>query len=244
MLSSRYVIILVILGLFTLNSDSVKGAITADWGDIVNVRYSLYLDAAHQEPVSGNVDQPINNIYLSTGGTVPTNLEQLYPDTSASYLGEFKAAIVGMEIEQTKQVKIDAENAYTDDPSHQLYGKDLYFVITLLTIVYDAILNPTATTATTATTETSTNPIQDYTNIALIGGGIAVVAVGVIAWNFRTSRAVKSALSEKKTSTSIREQSIRKDKDQLKNLREITETFSSPKKPEEERKVKFQRRRR
>ncbi|UCE14806.1 MAG: hypothetical protein JSV04_06390, partial [Candidatus Heimdallarchaeota archaeon] len=108
MFSSRYVLIIVILSLFTLKIDSVEAAETAYWGDIVNVRYSLYLDAAHQEPVSGNIDQTINYIYLGTGMNVPPELLELYPEAKAGYLEGFKAGIVGMGVQKTKEVKINA----------------------------------------------------------------------------------------------------------------------------------------
>lgn len=154
LINPRLVLIIITIVSSVTYANSTVTTVTADWGDIVNVRYSLYLDAAHTVPVEGNIDQVIHYIYLSRGGTIPGTILQLYPEASTSFLEGFKAGIVGMEVKQTKEIRIDAKDAYPSS-SHPLYGEDLYFFVELLEILYDASYQMTSTVTISKTTTTS-----------------------------------------------------------------------------------------
>ncbi len=238
----RLVILTIILGLWANNLDMSHAVVTADWGDVVDVRYSLYLDAGHTDPVAGNVGQTLNFIYLSRGNSVPPEVSALYPQANAGLLEKFKEGIVGAQVNGQKDFKIDAADGYTN-PSDDLYGQDLYFSVELLTILYDASEQITTTTTETTTTTSSLSPFQDFNTLILIGGFVALLVGGVILWSFRSSLAFKSALSEEKMSSSVRAKSIQKDRTQLKELRELTESMTGSEVSSEKSEVKFRRRR-
>ena len=73
----------------------------ANWNELVNVRYSLYLDPEHTQPVENNIDNTINHIYLSYG-EVPQEILNIYPSASSSYLTAWIRNIIGMTVGQTK----------------------------------------------------------------------------------------------------------------------------------------------
>ena len=77
-----------------------------------------------------------------------------------------------------------------------------------------------------------------------MGGFVTLLAGGIVLWSFRSSRASRSALSEERTSSSIRAKSIQKDRTQLKELRELTDSISSSDVSSEKPEMKFRRRRR
>jgi hypothetical protein len=124
---------------------------TADWGDIVNVRYTLYEDSNYTIEVPGNIDVELNYTYISIGETVPSDILALYPEANSSFLVGFEEAIIGMGVNQKKKFTI---------PSEEVNGTgDLYYQIELLDIVYDASEYLTSTTTTTTTTTTTSEII-------------------------------------------------------------------------------------
>jgi hypothetical protein len=77
----------------------------------------------------------------------------------------------------------------------------------------------------------------------LIGGSVVVAGGGLAVWYIYSSRTQKAAFSEEKMSSQVRAKSIQKDKQQLKELRELTESFTSSEDTPKEKEVKFRRRR-
>jgi FKBP-type peptidyl-prolyl cis-trans isomerase 2 len=220
------------MSLWGISIGNVYAAQTADWGDVVDVEYSLYTDAEHTQ---ANFVESNELIHIYLGTNVPAEVKNLIPDASGSYLAGFKAGIVGLRIGQEKDIKIDAEDGYS---SGQLAGKDLYFEIILVDIVYDASEYET----TTATSETS-QVFQDFSTMMIIGGGVAILGGSALFLTVRSSRRMKTAMAEGRTSPAVRESTIKKERTQLKELRELTETYSGPEETTEKEKVKFRRRR-
>ena len=160
-------------------------------------------------PVSGNIEQPLNNVYLGQGSTVPSTILQQYPNAQAGFLEAWKTAMVNMYLNEFKSFVIPSDQGYTT-PGSQLYGKDLFFEITL-----KAILNDTGNHTTTrnsvvnviyslytdcqdpSSTTTSTSAVvgpkaspPDYAPYIVVGGlaGVAIIgAVGYFAYNNRTT---------------------------------------------------------
>ncbi|MFX0150245.1 MAG: hypothetical protein ACFFAJ_05655 [Candidatus Hodarchaeota archaeon] len=224
-----------------MNINHVVGATTAGWGDIVNVRYSLYLDAQHTEDVEGNINQVLGYIYLGQGPSVPSELLEQYPQAKATYLEKFKEGIVGTQINKPKEFIILAKDAYPDEITHPLFGKDLYYIVTLLEIVYDASPE-TGLTATTTTQNNPLNPLEEFGALIAIGGGLIFVGGIYTLWSIRSTQRRKLITQERLSST-VREQTIKKERSQLKELRELTESFSSSEDTPKKSEVKFRRRR-
>ena len=86
--------------------------------------------------VSGNIDATINNVYLGIGSTVPQSILDQYPQASSSFLEAWKTNMVGMNASQFKSFIIPADQGYTT-PGAQLFGKDLFFEVTILKILND-----------------------------------------------------------------------------------------------------------
>jgi FKBP-type peptidyl-prolyl cis-trans isomerase 2 len=234
---SFLIIILIIWG---IKINNVTAATTAGWGDIVNVEYSLYLDAQHTEPVENNIDQTLEDVYL--GPSVPQELQEQFPQANAGYLDKFKEGIVGAQVNQPTEFVILAKDAYSNDINHPLYNKDLYYIITLLEIIYDASAE-TTTTTTTTTQVSSPDPLQDFGGIIIIGGGVVLIGGIYTLWSYVSSRRMKSVFTEEKLSSNVREQTLKKERSQLKELRELTESFSGSEDTAEKSDVKFRRRR-
>jgi len=214
-------------------------ASTANWGDVVNVYYELYLDSAYSNLKEQG---PISNVYLGPGYAVPSYVLEVVPDANAGFLEKFKEGIVGATVNQPKAFKINAADGYANDPTHELYGADLYFRITVTEIVYDASANTTTTTSTTSTT--SSKPlIGGVDTLVILGGGALVLLGGFGYWSYRSSRSMRSAMTGERSSSFSRQERITKEKDQLKELRELTDSMRSSEELSEEKEVKFRRRR-
>ena len=123
------------------------------------------------------------------------------------------------------------------------------YEVTVTQILYDAS-DYEIGSDTTSTTTTRRNPIvlpfQDDTAVFAIGAGVAISIGGFAIWNIRSRRIMKSVTSQKDLSTSMREKVIKKDRSTIKELRELTDSYStsegvppSSSQPE----VKFRRRR-
>ncbi|MFX0085369.1 MAG: hypothetical protein ACFFAU_06820 [Candidatus Hodarchaeota archaeon] len=230
----RIICLILLLTIFAINTQTATAATIADWGDVVNVIYSLYLDAAHTTPQPGNVNVDMyattgKYIYITSGSSVPTDVLGLYPQASAAYLTKFKEGIVGAELNVPKSFKINKENGYTT-PGHELYDKDLYFVVTLTQILYDASEHSSSNNAATDSTTTRSRtplPFEDFNALLAISAGVVLIGGGIIIWNYRTSKTMKFITSEKQMGSSMREEVIKKDKDTIKELRELTETISA-----------------
>ncbi len=246
MLDQKIIFLILLLAIFAGNTQTAIAATIADWGDVVNVIYSLYLDAAHSTPVSGNVNAELNYIYITSGSSVPADVLKLYPQASAAYLTKFKEGIVGAELNVPKSFKINKENGYTN-PDDTLYDKDLYFIVTLTQILYDASEHSTSNnTATESSTTRNRTPLpfEDFNALLAISAGVVLIGGGIIFWNYRTSQTMKSITSGKQKGSSIREEVIKKDKDTIKELRELTETISATKdSASSQTEVKIRRRR-
>jgi hypothetical protein len=130
------VLLVLILGLWVITPYSSNAVIVSAWGDVVTVKYTLSVDGS---PYPGNIDQVLDPIYLSTGSTVPSEIVAQFPGVAATYLLGFKQGIIGLQVNEEKSFIIDAADAYTE-PTHALYGKDLFFDIELLAILFDAVV--------------------------------------------------------------------------------------------------------
>lgn len=147
----------------TLQTGNDNSEVTADWGDVVNLYYSLYTDAEHTTAVPGNTGILLEYVYLrrSQSETVPSEVYQALPMSAAEnlqqvYLQAFIDEIIGMQTIEEKSFMIAAADAYGD--------KDLFYTVTLLTILYDAsgplstsaIIESTTYESTAATSHRST----------------------------------------------------------------------------------------
>ncbi len=228
-------IIFVLLLTFWLYSTTISQAVvTADWGDVVDVHYFRFTNPDYTGVAE---DNEIDYIYLAQGSNVPADIKALFPDASAGYFSEFKAGIIGLAIDESKQfTAIEQGTAY-------------YFEVTLLRIQYDAVVDdPTSTEETTTTTTTTeeNDPLGDLGNLVLFGSGGVIIAGSILTWAVVTSRRRGRALSSDVTSASRREESIKHSKTKLKELRELAEsrgTESPDKSAEETSDIKFRRRR-
>ncbi|MFX0204485.1 MAG: hypothetical protein ACFFDT_00755 [Candidatus Hodarchaeota archaeon] len=140
----------------SIRSSPISG-VTADWGDVVNVNSSLWLDVNHTIEVPGNIGLVLDYVYLRRSQTeqVPPEVYQALPMSAAEklslvYLQAFTDEIIGMHVNEEKSFMIAAAEAYGD--------KDLFYNVTLLAIVYDS----SATTRTSDITSVSTSSIQSY----------------------------------------------------------------------------------
>lgn len=237
MWKTRIILLPILFSLWVLNFSLVIAAEPAEYGDVVDVNYSLWLDEAHTMPKAGNINKNLRYIYLRRTQTepIPTEVTQAFPpDTYEQlqqvYLQKFIDAIIGMEVNEIKDFMIAAEDAYGDE--------DLYYRIKLLILRYDA------TSGEEVTEENdTTDPFKDFYPL-LISGSVIVAGVGIGIWYVHSSRVQRSALSEEKTSSVARAKLIQKDKDKIKELRELTESFTDPKDTVTKEEVKFRPRRR
>jgi len=227
----KILILVIVLSFWT---GIVKAEVISDWGDVVDINYSLWEDAAHTIPISGNIDVDLTYIYLSTSSTVPASIQALFPQASASYLLKFKEEIVGLVVGEQKNFMIAAADAYGD--------RDLYYLVEMLRIHYDASGGDTSETVTT-TTQTRTSPVSDLFAPTIIIGGAVLAGVVFVIFTVRSSRQTQKVLSKEMSSSVIRETGIREQKSQLKDLRELTESFGEKPKTPEKGEVKFRRRR-
>ena len=234
MLFPRLVLVTVIFSLWVMLPNTVKADEAADWGDVVDIIYSLYLDEEHTIPKDQqNLNNELDYIYLSRDNTVPSDILELFPQANAGYLPKFLEAIIGMQVNGEKAFKIAAADAYGDE--------DLYYDLVLLKIWYDA--SGSVTTTSSATTTSLSTPSQDLSTLIFIGGGVAILGGGSIFWVLRSSRVKKAALSKEKMSLSMRVKAIQKDKDQLRELRDLAESLTSSEESMKKQEVKFHRRR-
>jgi hypothetical protein len=217
--------ILISLWSFTTNIGSTTEP--AGWGDIVDVNYSLWLDAAHTIEKEDNMDIDLTYIYLSRSSTVPQGLQTVFPEASAGYIAKFKEAIIGMAVEEEKDFKINSADAYNDG--------DLYYRMKLLRIHYDA--------------SSYREELSGFDMFLIFGGGSVVVVAGVLLWRNSTSKRRKQALGSEGMSVIRQEKSIKKKKTQLKELRELAESrargtaIEHEPEPAKQDEVKFRRRR-
>jgi len=213
-------------------TEATTTAVTADWGDVVDVHYFRYNNPDYTGIAE---DNEIYDIYLTQGSTVPSEILAVYPNANAGFFGEFKAGIVGIAVGESKQ--------FTALEG----GTDYYFEVTVLTIKYDASGGDSETSSTTTTTTTTQdNPFADFGNIIIFGGGGTIVAVGFLSWAIVSSRRRDRALSSDSSSVSRREKSIKESKTKLKELRELAESRTSDgskTESEDSPDVKFRRRR-
>ena len=231
MLYRKILIFIIVISLWT---NIVKAEVTSDWGDVVDVNYSLWEDAAHKSPVSGNIDVDLTYIYLSTSSTVPQSIQTLFPQASASYLLKFKEEIVGLAVGEQKNFMIAAADAYGD--------KDLYYLVEMLRIHYDASGGETSGTTST-TTQTKIPPINDLLAPTIIIGGMVVVVVLFALLNIRRTRHTQKVISKVQSSDEIQKIGLRERKSQLKELRELAESHGKKSEEPNKEEIKFRRRR-
>ena len=234
MWKTRLILLSFFFSLWALNLSYVLAAETVEYGDVVNVNYSLWLDEEHTIEKQGNIDVTLRYIYLRRTQTekVPPKVYSALPSDSVEqlqqvYLQAFIDAIIEMEVDEVKNFMIAAEDAYGDE--------DLYYRIKVLALLYDD-------SAQVVEEEDGTDPFKDFYPL-LIGGSVVVVGGGIAVWYVYSSRTQKAALSEEKMSSQVREKSIQKDKQKIKELRELTESFTSSTDTQKKEEVKFRRRR-
>ncbi|MFW9777255.1 MAG: hypothetical protein ACFFE8_00295 [Candidatus Heimdallarchaeota archaeon] len=235
MLRYRSIEIIIIICGLSISASLIDAALTADWGDVVNVNYSLYLDAAHEEGFPNNVNENLFNVYLSGGGSPPPRIVDTYPGAENRYLDQFTAAIIGMEVNEEKSFVVN----HTDhNYGAELEGKDLYYVVKLLAIVYDS----SEITSTTANENPSQTP--DFGFLIAAGVGLSILVGGLLLRGYRTSQKMESVMSDRPLRAKKQDIVLKKERSQLQELRELTETISDPQeKPPDKEPVKFRRRR-
>lgn len=234
MWKTRLILLTFLFSLWALNLSYASAVETVDYGDVVDVNYSLWLDEEHTMEKEDNINVNLRYIYLRRTETepVPTKVYKALPPDSDEellqvYLQAFIDAIIGMEVDEVKDFMIAAEDAYKDE--------DLYYRIKLLALLYDA-------SAQVTEEKDATDPFKDFYPL-LIGGSIVVAGGGLAVWYVHSSRTQKAALSEEKMSSQARANSIQKNKRQIKELRELTESFRSSEDISKKEEVKFHRRR-
>jgi hypothetical protein len=219
-------ILITLLSLWAFTVTNGSAAATTGWGDIVDVNYSLWTDAAHTIEVPDNIDVDLTYIYLSRGSSVPESLQTVFPSASASYIAKFKEELIGIEVGAQKDFMIPSEDAYQD-------GRDLYYRVILLRIHHDA--------------SSFRQGITGGDAILILGVGGIVAIGGILYWRTTTSKQRKQALSSEGMSSARREKSIKQKKSQLRELRELAESRGSEmdveKEPPKQDDVKFRRRR-
>jgi hypothetical protein len=229
-------LILLICGCL-ISTSLTNAAVTADWGDVVIINYSLYLDAARQpqDGLPGNVDVDIENLYLTAGSSPPPRIVEAYPGAELTFLDQFTAAFVGMEVNEEKSFVINS----TEHPyGNELEGKDLFYDVVLLAIVYDV------SEETTTTTDSSPIPPPDFGFLLAAGAGVSLLVGGVLLRGYRASQRMESAMSDKPVRDRRQDEVLRKERSQLQELRELTETISDPQdKPQDKDPAKIRRRR-
>ncbi|MHA2053743.1 MAG: hypothetical protein ACW99F_09105 [Candidatus Hodarchaeales archaeon] len=168
-------ILIILIGLWSFTTNNGSAADPTGWGDIVDVNYSLWRDAAHTIEEPGNIDVDLNYIYLSRGSTVPQGLQTAFPEASAAYITKFKEAIIGMAVGDQKDFKIDSADAYNDG--------DLYYRLFLLRIHYDA--------------SSYREELSGFDMFLIFGGGSVVVVAGVLLWRNSTSKRRKQGETQR-----------------------------------------------
>ena len=174
----------------SFNIEIASAAITAAWGDVVDVKYSLWYDAAHTQEAAGNIDVTLTYIYLSNGSNVPSEVSSLYPEANPNYIQAFKAAVIGLEVNGEKEFVITKEEQPQDNPN---YGEsDLYYHIELVRLWYDAnppsstsdttVLTTKTTTTMTPTTTTTTTTTDVSTSIPVLSTGFTYLTILFLVW--------------------------------------------------------------
>ncbi len=69
MFGRKIIFLVIVLSFFAINTPTVKAATIVDWGDVVNVVYSLYEDPGHNLPVitPSNITQIDIDLFEVTG---------------------------------------------------------------------------------------------------------------------------------------------------------------------------------
>ncbi len=243
MLQRKFVLLTIFLSLWTFKLNPIIAADPADWGDVVDVNYSLWLDEQHTIPKEGNIDVDLQYIYLrrDPNEAVPSEVLAAFPQSVAQnlqqpYIQGFTNAIIGMRINQEKNFMIAAED-------HDLSDEDFYYHIKLLTILYDVSEHAATTTTTTTTIPGSSTPYQGLTELLIFGGAAVVLGGGFILWRYRISRTYKSLAREEIKSVK-QAKTFQKEKDHLRELRKLTESVADSDATPEKSEVKFRPRRR
>ncbi len=169
------------------------------------------------KPVSGNIDGTIDNVYLGVGSTVPQSILNQYPKATSGFLELWKTNMVGMTTNKLKSFIIPASQGYTQ-PGSQLYGKDLFFEVTIL-LIYNgdgsgittrnsvvkvlyslytdcqvAVSSPQSpgavqtTSSTSAVAPTTTASPPNYTGIIVAGGLIGLVILSAAGYMVMNGR--------------------------------------------------------
>ncbi|MHA2055855.1 MAG: hypothetical protein ACW99F_19980 [Candidatus Hodarchaeales archaeon] len=239
----KIAIILILLSFWGVTTPSANAAVTADYGDVVDVIYWLYRDEAHTNPIgvppNEQLNIPLPFIYLKSTPEepVPQHVLDFFPgnvtELQNGYIQPFLNALIGIEENGEKDFMILEENTPYNDG-------DLYYHVWLLQIRFDAFVGETS--ETTTTTKRNSGELDTLT---IIGGGLGIVTVSILFWGFSNQRRRQKVLEQDSSSTVRREQSIKHKKTQLRELRELAESRTSDTDVKESSKtdVKFRRRR-
>ncbi len=203
--------------------DGLATSDTVEYGDIVNVQYWLYLNPDYSgDPRDNGI---LNYVYVSQGTTVPNDVQQKYPDAKATYLEDFKTNLVGMKEGETKRFVIPADRGYNDPRYGDLYGKDLYFQVKLLKIVYKGSSGGGNVGGTQGFFESNSTLI-------LLGVVLSAVIIGVGIYNYKTAarRRKYEHASSSDISTEVIHGSYDKRLHSLKELSSSLEKTSATKK--------------
>ncbi len=222
-----FILLITMLIATSSSLSSTTAATTVDYGDVVKVQYWLYLNSDYSgEPRDSGI---LDYVYVSQGTTVPSDVQQKYPDASASYLEDFKTNLVGMKEGETKRFVIPAERGYTNPQAGDLYNKDLYFQVTLLKIVYKA---PSSDGG--GSSNSGQDFFQQNSTLLLLAAGLLIAVIGVGVYNFRSTRQRRKYEAESTKDTSI--QAMHKSYDKsLQSLKELSTSLQQQATPRDKK---------
>ncbi len=113
------------------NSKAYTNTIGIEDGDVVDLDFTFTYDGEVRQEVQGFITEVSNQ----------------------SLIQGFYEGLLGMKVEQDKEIVVSPEKGYTD-PNHELYGKTLYFDVHINSIVEGS--REDTFSSDTSTTETST----------------------------------------------------------------------------------------
>ena len=205
------------------------------------------------QPGNVNVDFP-GSVYLGIGQTVPTSISSQYSGVTTQVLEAWKTNMVGMTLDQFKSFMIPASQAYTN-PSATLYGKDLYFEVTITGILNDdgshvttrnsvinvkySLFTDCQEPSTGTLTSTSSKVVPpDNSNLYFFGGLAGIIVIGVASYLVFTGRKTNINTDQLLTKTK------QKESQNIQSLKESLETTSKPSSSSVNKKQSSMRRRR
>ncbi len=211
-------------------------------------------------PIQGNIDQMLNDVYLGAGNTPPQYILNQDPNANSQYLPAWKADMTGMVVGQFKSFIIPASQAYPPSSTDPIGGKDLFFEVTIVNILVggspttsNSVIDLTyslytdcqvqnsypiqtgsvsSTTSTTSDTSTTKAASPNYTGIILGGGLVGAIILSSVGFIIYNGRKPNLNTDKIISKTRTKEtQSIRSLKDSLSSDTVVKANTQSKKAP-------------